>query len=106
MLDVLAVELERVHAQSAGRFVRSEPCARVGEYVSSLVGGTTVTVAEPRGCPTRTLRGFGCTAPPSRCAGACMDLAARAAIRGGHRRRRRYVEVGRSGSCTGGRPER
>ncbi|TWG07625.1 SRSO17 transposase [Saccharopolyspora dendranthemae] len=39
VLDVLWVELERVHARIAGRFVRSEPRARVREYVSGLVAG-------------------------------------------------------------------
>ncbi|WP_092604163.1 IS701 family transposase [Actinopolyspora xinjiangensis] len=39
VLDVISVELERVHARIAGRFVRSEPRARVREYVSGLVAG-------------------------------------------------------------------
>jgi len=37
--DLVAGELERVHARIAGRFARSEPRARVREYVSGLVAG-------------------------------------------------------------------
>ena len=39
VLDVVSAELERLHARIAGRFVRSEPRARVREYVSGLVAG-------------------------------------------------------------------
>lgn len=39
VLDVISAELERVHARIVGRFVRSEPRARVCEYVSGLVAG-------------------------------------------------------------------
>jgi SRSO17 transposase len=37
--DLVAAELERVHERIAGRFARSEPRARVREYVSGLVAG-------------------------------------------------------------------
>jgi SRSO17 transposase len=37
--DVVAAELDRVHERIAGRFWRSEPRARVREYVSGLVAG-------------------------------------------------------------------
>jgi SRSO17 transposase len=37
--DIVAAELERVHERIAGRFWRSEPRARVREYVSGLVAG-------------------------------------------------------------------
>jgi hypothetical protein len=39
VVDVVAVELERVHERIAGRFWRSEPRARVREYVSGLIAG-------------------------------------------------------------------
>jgi SRSO17 transposase len=39
VVDVVAVELDRVHERIAGRFWRSEPRARVREYVSGLVAG-------------------------------------------------------------------
>jgi len=39
VVDVVAAELERVHGRIAGRFWRSEPRARVREYVSGLVAG-------------------------------------------------------------------
>jgi SRSO17 transposase len=39
VLDVVSAELERLHGRIAGRFVRSEPRARVREYVSGLVAG-------------------------------------------------------------------
>lgn len=39
MLDLVAAELNRVHERIAGRFSRSEPRARVREYVSGLVAG-------------------------------------------------------------------
>ncbi|NHD16034.1 MULTISPECIES: IS701 family transposase [Actinopolyspora] len=39
VLDVISAELEWLHARIAGRFVRSEPRARVREYVSGLVAG-------------------------------------------------------------------
>src|ERR1700754_3695579 len=39
VVDLVAAELERVHERIAGRFVRSEPRARVREYVSGLVAG-------------------------------------------------------------------
>jgi len=35
--DLAAAELDRVHERIAGRFARSEPRARVREYVSGLV---------------------------------------------------------------------
>jgi SRSO17 transposase len=37
--DLVAGELDRVHARIAGRFARSEPRARVREYLSGLVAG-------------------------------------------------------------------
>jgi hypothetical protein len=37
--DIVTAELERVHEWIAGRFWRSEPRARVREYVSGLVAG-------------------------------------------------------------------
>ena len=37
--DLVAAELDRVHERIAGRFARSEPRARVREYVSGLVAG-------------------------------------------------------------------
>jgi SRSO17 transposase len=37
--DIVAAELDRVHGRIAGRFWRSEPRARVREYVSGLVAG-------------------------------------------------------------------
>jgi SRSO17 transposase len=37
--DLVAGELDRVHARVAGRFARSEPRARIREYVSGLVAG-------------------------------------------------------------------
>jgi SRSO17 transposase len=37
--DIAAAELDAVHARIAGRFARSEPRARVREYVSGLVAG-------------------------------------------------------------------
>jgi SRSO17 transposase len=39
VVDVVAAELDRVHERIAGRFGRSEPRARVREYVSGLVAG-------------------------------------------------------------------
>jgi SRSO17 transposase len=39
MADLVAVELDQVHERIAGRFARSEPRARVREYVSGLVAG-------------------------------------------------------------------
>ena len=39
MVDLVAAELDRVHERIAGRFARSEPRARVREYVSGLVAG-------------------------------------------------------------------
>lgn len=39
VVDVVAVELDRVHARIAGRFVRAEPRERVREYVLGLVAG-------------------------------------------------------------------
>ena len=39
VIDVVAVELDRVHERIAGRFWRSEPRARVREYLSGLVAG-------------------------------------------------------------------
>jgi hypothetical protein len=39
VVDVVASELDRVHGRIAGRFARSEPRARVREYVSGLVAG-------------------------------------------------------------------
>src|SRR5438045_4816401 len=39
VMDVVAAELDRVHGRIAGRFARSEPRARVREYVSGLVAG-------------------------------------------------------------------
>src|SRR5580658_433497 len=39
MVDVAAAELDRLHERIAGRFGRSEPRARVREYVSGLVAG-------------------------------------------------------------------
>src|SRR2546430_11891636 len=37
--DVVAAELDRLHERIGGRFARSEPRARVREYVSGLVAG-------------------------------------------------------------------
>jgi SRSO17 transposase len=37
--DITAAELDRVHERIAGRFARSEPRARVREYLSGLVAG-------------------------------------------------------------------
>ncbi len=39
MMDLVAVELDRVHERIAGRFGRAEPRAQVREYVSGLVAG-------------------------------------------------------------------
>ena len=39
VVDLVVAELDRVHARIAGRFTRSEPRARVREYVSGLVAG-------------------------------------------------------------------
>jgi SRSO17 transposase len=39
MMDLVTVELDRVHERIAGRFGRAEPRARVREYVSGLVAG-------------------------------------------------------------------
>lgn len=39
VVDVVAAELDRVHARIAGRFTRSEPRERVREYVAGLVAG-------------------------------------------------------------------
>jgi SRSO17 transposase len=39
VVDVVAGELDRVHERIAGRFARTEPRARVWEYVSGLVAG-------------------------------------------------------------------
>jgi SRSO17 transposase len=39
VVDLVVAELDRVHARIAGRFARSEPRARVREYVSGLVAG-------------------------------------------------------------------
>jgi SRSO17 transposase len=39
VVDVVVAELNRVHERIAGRFWRSEPRARVREYVSGLVAG-------------------------------------------------------------------
>src|SRR5919201_4113331 len=39
VVDLVVAELERVHERIAGRFSRSEPRARVREYVSGLVAG-------------------------------------------------------------------
>jgi SRSO17 transposase len=39
VVDVVAAELDRVHARIAGRFCRSEPRERVREYVAGLVAG-------------------------------------------------------------------
>lgn len=39
VVDVVVAELDRVHELIAGRFTRSEPRARVREYVSGLVAG-------------------------------------------------------------------
>lgn len=39
VMDLVAVELDRLHGRIAGRFGRSEPRARVREYVSGLVAG-------------------------------------------------------------------
>src|SRR3954470_18428369 len=39
VVDLVVAELDRVHARIACRFTRSEPRARVREYVSGLVAG-------------------------------------------------------------------
>lgn len=39
VVDVVVAELDRLHARIADRFARSEPRARVREYVSGLVAG-------------------------------------------------------------------
>src|SRR5215471_2326925 len=39
VVDLVMAELDRVHERIAGRFWRSEPRARVREYVSGLVAG-------------------------------------------------------------------
>ena len=39
VVDVAVAELDRLHERIAGRFGRSEPRARVREYVSGLVAG-------------------------------------------------------------------
>ena len=39
VVDLVVAELDRVHERIAGRFTRSEPRARVREYVSGLVAG-------------------------------------------------------------------
>jgi SRSO17 transposase len=39
VVDLVAAELDRVHERVAGRFARSEPRARVREYLSGLVAG-------------------------------------------------------------------
>jgi SRSO17 transposase len=56
VVDVAAAELDRLHERIAGRFGRSEPRARVREYVSGLVAGLERkngwTLAERAGEPT------------------------------------------------------
>jgi hypothetical protein len=37
--DLVAGELDRVHARIAARFARAEPRARVREYLAGLVAG-------------------------------------------------------------------
>lgn len=37
VMDVVVAELDRLHERIAGRFARSEPRARIREYVSGLV---------------------------------------------------------------------
>lgn len=39
VIDLVTVELNRVHERIAGRFARAEPRARVRQYVSGLVAG-------------------------------------------------------------------
>jgi hypothetical protein len=39
VVDLIAAELDRVHERIVSRFGRSEPRARVREYVSGLVAG-------------------------------------------------------------------
>jgi hypothetical protein len=39
VMDAVVAELDRLHEPIAGRFSRSEPRARVREYVSGLVAG-------------------------------------------------------------------
>jgi SRSO17 transposase len=39
VMDVVVAELDRLHGRISGRFARSEPRARVREYVSGLVAG-------------------------------------------------------------------
>ncbi len=39
VVDIAAAELDAVHERIAGRFARSEPRARVREYLSGLVAG-------------------------------------------------------------------
>lgn len=39
VVDVAAVELDRLHGRVAGRFARAEPRARMREYVTGLVAG-------------------------------------------------------------------
>jgi SRSO17 transposase len=39
VIDVVAAELDRVHARIAGRFTRAEPRGRAREYISGLVAG-------------------------------------------------------------------
>lgn len=39
VVDLVMAELDRLHEQIAGRSTRSEPRARVREYVSGLVAG-------------------------------------------------------------------
>jgi hypothetical protein len=39
MVADIAAELDAVHERIAGRFARSEPRARVREYLSGLVAG-------------------------------------------------------------------
>src|SRR6266700_2443964 len=39
MMDLVAAGLDELHERIAGRFARSEPRARVREYVSGLVTG-------------------------------------------------------------------
>jgi hypothetical protein len=55
--DLVAAELDLVYERIVGRFARSEPRARVREYVSGLVAGlerkNRWTLAERAGRPVR-----------------------------------------------------
>jgi hypothetical protein len=64
MVDLVAVELDRVHERIAGRFARAEPRAQVREYMSELERKNGWTLVErasevsPDGPATRLAPGL------------------------------------------------